>query len=124
MNKKGFIAFSLVIFISTIILTFSFYLMIEYGQFFDMTMTKEYRLMSYYNAYSCIDQAIQNLSEDFFFLTGKNIEYKDLNCEINSIIAQNDKRIIIVTGKYKNIVQKRIANTRLFDDHIEVLEIE
>jgi hypothetical protein len=130
MNNKnrGFVAFILVISISTLILVFSFMQSIEYGHFFDEVRTKEYRLMSYYFAYSCLDQALLALNHDFFFSIDKNIDkpidFSDLNCSIDAVYEENGLKVIEVYGKYKNINVYRKTKVRLFDDHIEFMQID
>ena len=47
-NNKGFIALTLVITISVLLLTFSYTQSIDVAHFFDMTLRKKYRLMNYY----------------------------------------------------------------------------
>jgi hypothetical protein len=123
-NNKGFAAFILVVSISSLMLAFSFMQAIEYGHYFDAVQTKEYRLMSYYSAYSCIDQAFLALSHDYFFTTNIEIPIKDLNCVIKSVISQDDTRIISVYGKYKNIIVYRSAVAKLFDDQLEIVSIQ
>lgn len=123
-KNSGFAAFTLVIFISTLMLTFTFMQGIEYSHFFDQTKTKEYRLMSYYSAYSCIDQALLGLTHDYFFLVQSEIEFPDLFCSIDSISDSSGLKTITVHGKYKNIFVYRLATARLYDDHLEIISIE
>lgn len=122
-NKNGFISFFTVITVSAIILLFISIQSLEYSQFFDMVMKKQYRLMNYYNAYSCIDRAILALNQDFFFYTEKEIIFNDLNCSIDRVYAKDNLRIIETHGNYKKINVFRSATVKLFDDHIEILEI-
>lgn len=127
MKNKGFIALILVVVISSLMLAFSFMQSIEFGHFFDQVQTKEYRLISHYSAYSCIDQALLNLTHDYFFITLKKIEYSDLDCYIDYVIDSNDgnnEKIISVYGRYKNIVTYSVARARLFDDHLEIISIK
>ncbi len=124
MNTRGFAAFILVISISTLMLAFIFMQGIEYGHFFDETSTKEYRLMSYYSAYSCIDQALLGLAHDYFFLTQSEIKFSDLHCSIDSISDAHEFKMITVHGNYKNIIVNRHATARLYDDHLEIISIE
>ena len=125
-NKKdsGFAAFILVISISSLMLVFTFMSMVEYGHFFDEVQTKEYRLMSYYSAYSCIDQAFLALTRDYFLEIRKEFIISDLNCSILSIIDGGGLKNISVYGKYKNIMVYRRATARLYDDHLEIISIE
>ncbi len=123
-KKKGFAAFILIIYISTLMLVFSFMQGIEIGHFFDQVKIKQYRLMNYYFAYSCIDQAILALSRDYFLNLKKEIEFSDLNCSIDSISSTNEQKMIKVHGKYKNINVYRVANIKLFEDHLEIISIE
>ena len=123
-NKKGFAAFILVVSISSLMLAFSFMQAIEYGHFFDEVQNKEYRLISYYSAYSCIDQALLALAHDYFFSTNKEIEISDLNCSIVSIIDNNGQKMILVYGKYKKVIVYRSAVARVSDNYIEVISIE
>ena len=126
MNKtnRGFAAFILVISISSLTLAFSAMQYIESGHFFDQARLKEYRLRSYYAAYSCIDQAILSFSHDFFFNLSQAREFPDLFCLIDSIQSSGNEKTIHVRGNYKNIITNRLANIRLFDDHIEIIKIE
>src|SRR3989344_7810195 len=124
MKNKGFAAFILVISISSLMLAFSFMQSIEYGHFFDEVERKEYRLMSYYFAYACIDQALLALSHDYFFYPQHDIEFPDLYCSIISVTEANNEKIISVYGKYKNILVYRSATARLYDSYLEIISIE
>lgn len=123
-ENKGFAALILIIYVSTIMLIFVYLQGIEYGHFFDEVKAKEYRLMSYYFAYSCIDQALLTLTRDYFFLTDTQIEFQDLNCSIDSVKNSNGLKMIKVHGKYKNIIVYRSAVARLYDDRLEIISIE
>ncbi|MEK7213592.1 MAG: hypothetical protein AAB637_00540 [Patescibacteria group bacterium] len=120
-KEKGFISLTLVISVSSLLLAFSFMQSIGIAHFFDQTIRKEYRLMSYYFAYSCINQALLGLSHDFFFSVDNEKSFSDLNCSIDSILDENGFKIIKVHGNYQNIIVYRQAKVRLFDDHIEVI---
>lgn len=124
MNNKGFAAFILVVSISSLMLAFSFMQAIEYSHFFDLVKKKEYRLISYYSAYSCIDQALLALSHDYFFIVNHEIRIYKLNCSILSVKNQNGQINILVSGKFKDTVVYRSAEARIFDDHIEVVSIK
>lgn len=123
-QNKGFAALILIIYTSTLMLIFTYLQGIEYGHFFDEVKAKEYRLMSYYSAYSCIDQAFLTLTRDYFFLTDIEIEFFDLNCSIDSVNNSGGFKMIKVHGKYKNIIVYRSAVARLYDDHLEIISIE
>ena len=123
-KNKGFIALTLVILVSALLLTFSFMQSIEVAHFFDETTRKEYRLMSYYFAYSCIDQALLTLSHDYFFTTTKPINIPDLHCVIDSVLDINGIKQIKVHGDYQNTIVYRYATARLFDDRIEIVSVE
>ena len=126
MNKSnnGFAAFILVITISSLFIAFSFIQSTEYGHYFDEVQNKEYRLIAYYNAYSCIDQALLVLSHDYFFTTDKKIQIIELNCSIISVFDSNGQKMILVSGKYKKVVEYRQAIARLYDDHLEIVSIQ
>ena len=125
--SKGFASIILIIFVSSLMLALNYSQYIEYGHFFDLIQKKQYRLMNYYSAYSCIDQAILMLSHDFFLLTDENINFNEFNCVIDSITISDSNindRIISVFGNYKNIIVYRKATVRLFDDHLEIISIQ
>jgi hypothetical protein len=123
-KEKGFAAFILVTSISSLMLAFTFMNLIEYGHFFDQVQTKEYRLMSYYSAYSCIDQALLTLTRDYFFEINREIIIADLSCSVLSVKDENGLKMISVYGNYKNIKVYRRATARLHDDHLEIISIE
>lgn len=125
-SKKngGFAAFILVVSVSSLMIAFTFMNMVEYGHFFDEVQTKEYRLMSHYSAYSCIDQAFLALTRDYFLEIRNEFIITDLNCSILSIKDENGLKVISTYGKYKNIMVYRRATARLYDDHLEIISIE
>lgn len=123
-KNKGFAAFILVVSISGLTLALSMMQYVEFGHFFDQARLKEYRYKSYYAAYSCIDQVILAFSHDFFFDLDEPREIPDLFCSIDSIQTNGNEKTIHVHGNYKNIIINRLANIRLFDDHLEIIKIE
>ena len=118
--NRGFIAITLVISVTSLLLVFSYIQSIEIAHFFDQTRLKEYRLMNYYNASSCIDQAILNLAHDYFYEVTTPVIIPDLNCTIDNIRTENGLKIVEAYGNYKNIKVKRIAKVRLYDDRVVV----
>lgn len=122
-KENGFIALTLIITVASLLLAFSYTQSIEIAHFFDSTRLKEYRLMNYYNAYSCIDQAILRISHDYFYLVSTSTEIPELFCAIDSIRIESGFRIIETRGIYKNIIVKRKAKVRVRDDAIESVEI-
>lgn len=122
-KRKGFVALTMVIIISSLILAFTFTQSIETAHFFDMTERKLYRLMNYYFAYSCIDQAILNTSYDYFFIAPKPILLKNFNCVIDKIEMNGNLRHIYVHGNYKQIKVNREAIIKVYDDRIEIISI-
>lgn len=122
--QQGFIALTLVITIASLLLAFSFMQSIEIGHFFGLAQLKEYRLMNYYNAYSCIDQAILNLAHDYFYEISTSTEISYLHCAIDMVKKENDLRLIAVHGNYKKINVKRSATVRLYDNKLEIISID
>lgn len=122
--QKGFIALTLIISVSALLFVFSFIQSTDIIHFFDETTRKEYRLMSYYYAYSCIDYALLTLSHDYFFLTTEPIDIKDLHCTIDSVIDRDGKREIYVHGNYQNISVYRSAIAIVHDSSIEIVSIK
>ncbi len=122
--NRGFIALTLVISVSALLLAFSFIQSIETAHFFDETERKEYRLMSYYYAYACIDQALLILAHDYFFTLTKPIILPDLHCTIDLITNQDGKRTIFVHGDYQNIKVNRNAVAIVHDSYLEIIEIK
>jgi len=122
MNSRGFMSLTLVITVSSIILAFSALQSLDIAQLFDQTRTKQYRLMNYYNAYSCIDQAILNLSHNYFYRVSTSTPIPYLSCSIEEVIEQNGLVSISAIGNYKNIDVKRSAAVRLNDFSIEVIK--
>ncbi len=118
--NKGFIALTLVITTASLLLAFTYMQSIEIALFFDQTRLKEYRLINYYNAGSCIDQAILNLAHDYFYEVSTPIIIPDFNCVIDSVESIGEFRIIHTYGNYKNIKIKRMAKVKLYDDRVMV----
>ncbi len=122
--NKGFVALTLVITISSLLLAFSFMQSVDIAHFFDQTQTKQYRLMSYYSAYNCIDRAVLNLAHDYFYKVTESVEIPDLNCKISAIKRENGLVMIEVLGNYKKIEVKRSAIARLYDNVVEIISIQ
>ncbi len=122
--NKGFIALALVISVSAILLAFSFIQSIETAHFFDETTRKEYRLMSYYYAYACIDQALLILAHDYFFTLNQPKDLTDLHCTIDSVTNQNGNINIHVHGNYQNVIVYRSATAIMHDSYIEIISID
>lgn len=123
-NNKGFIALTLVIFVSTILLAFSFINFIDYSHFFDEVRAKEYRIMSSYNARSCINIALLTLAKDYFFSLQKPINIAELKCSIDSVVKNNEMRIITTHGIQGNIRVFMTAEVRMYDFSLEIISIE
>lgn len=121
--NRGFVALTLVITVSSLLLAFTYILSIETAHFFDQTERKEYRLMGYYFAYSCIDQAILSLSHDYFYQISEPKGIPDLHCSIDVVKDENGFKKIEVHGNYKNIIVKRRAFARLYDNRVELISI-
>lgn len=127
MKNKGFVALLILITISSLILVFQYIGSIEIGHYFDQVQRKEYRYISYYNAYSCLDYSFLSLAHDYFIDIDSEIILNDLNCSIISIKRNQNstnERIIRVSGKFKNIISYRVAIVRLYDDHLEIVSIQ
>lgn len=120
-------AFIMIITISSLILVFQYTGSLEILSLFDQVQRKEYRYIAYYNANSCIDYAILSISHDYFFRVNSEIKLDDLNCSIlsvNNYLNSTNEMIIRVSGKFKNITSFRVANIRLYDDHLEIVSIQ
>ncbi len=127
MKNRGIIAFIMLITISSFILIFQYFNSFDIIIFFDQVQRKQYREIAFYNAYSCIDQAILSLNSDYFFTTLSEIKFSKFNCSIISIVDDINlfnRRIIKVSGNYKNIIIYREAVIRLYDDHLEIISIK
>jgi hypothetical protein len=126
MNNKqeGFIALTLVITVASLLIAFSYTQSIDIAHFFDMTKTKEYRLMNYYNALSCTDQAILTLSHDYFYEVSNPITLDDFNCVIESVVKVDNTRNIVAYGNYKNIRAYKEVQVVMHDDRLDVVLIE
>ncbi|MDQ5893664.1 MAG: hypothetical protein QG640_676 [Patescibacteria group bacterium] len=122
--KDGFVALTLVITVSSLLLAFTFMQSIEIGHFFDMTQRKQYRLMNHYNAYNCIDQAILALANDYFYQISEPYEIPDLYCVIDSVEENEGLKIIYSHGNFKNGNVKRLAVVRLYDNRFEIISID
>lgn len=122
--NKGFIALTLVIFVSSVTLAFVAIQSIESGHFFDMTVQKKYRLMSGYFADDCIDQAVLELAHDYFFNPTSPHVVSHLHCVIDSVVAEGDLRMISVHGDYKNVKVYRKAVARISRTSVDLLSTE
>ncbi len=123
-NDKGFVAITLVIMVSSVLLAFSSLQSIEVSEFFGQVLLKEYRLMNYYNAQSCIDQAMLKISSDYFFTLSSPISIPYLNCRILKVYENNGYLIIETQGNYKNININRIARVKLYDNRLGLISID
>jgi hypothetical protein len=122
-NKKhnGFIALTLVISISSLLMAFTYIESIESAHYFDQTVLKKYRLMNYYSAQSCIDQAILRISQDYFFIVDSPLRIEDFDCYIDSIKRDGDISLIKTHGDYMNIKADREARVKIYDNKVEIL---
>ena len=118
----GFISMTLVIIVTGFILSLLLVNSLEVAQFFDQTRIKEYRLMNYYNADSCIDQAILNLSHDFFYRVSTTTQIGDFDCSIDAVYETNGLIKIQATGNYKSILVHKSSLVKLFDNRVEVIK--
>ncbi|HEY4503658.1 MAG TPA: hypothetical protein VJJ28_00915 [Candidatus Paceibacterota bacterium] len=129
-DNKGFIALVTVLSVAGILLALVFTSSIESGLFYDQALRKEYRMMNYYYAYDCIDQAILALAHDYFFkVTLANpIEIKKYHCSIISIGRlegeSDNTRIISTRGDFMKAYVYRQAVVLLYDHSLEVVSIE
>lgn len=122
--NKGFIASTLVITVSSLLLVFSVTQSTEISGFFDMSQSKIYRIMNRYFAENCIDRAVLNISHDYFFETEIPIPVDSLHCVID-IVKNNNGVINIEThGNYKNQSVKKRATVMLYDNGLEIISIE
>lgn len=122
--NRGFIALTLTITLSSLLLAFSFSQSIDIGHFFDQTLIKKYRLMNYYYAESCIDQAIINITHDYFYTISAPLNIPYLHCSIESIKIEGGLRKIETKGTLNKIFFTRRAEVEVFDDHIGIIKIE
>ncbi|MES3031339.1 MAG: hypothetical protein V4697_02910 [Patescibacteria group bacterium] len=124
MKNKGFIALTLVIFVSSITLAFVAVQSIETAHFFDFTVQKKYRLMSGYFADNCVDQAVLELAHDYFFNPDVPQVVPDFHCVIDSVLPEGDLRMISVYGEYKGVKVYRKAVARLGKTSVDLLSVE
>ena len=118
--NKGFIALTIVLFISTVMLVLASSRLIELGHFIDLVAHKEYRLMKYYNAYSCIDEAISELAHDYFFIAEIPISIPEFSCSILKILADGENRYILARGDYQKacVYRSAIVKMKIHDPNI------
>jgi hypothetical protein len=124
LKNQGFAALTLVIFVTSNLFIFVTSNAIEASQFFDQALRKEYRAINFYNAESCIDQAILELAHDYFFLTNTPLEKKDFLCSILSVASEGDIRKIVARGDYMKAYVYRSAEVRMHPQNLEILKIE
>jgi len=122
MRKKGFVSVTLVISVAGLLFAFYTTKYVGIGHFFDQTRIKQYRLMNYYNADSCIDQAILRLSSDYHFRLDGKRQIKDFDCSIDRVWGESGQVRIKVTGNYKGINVEKEVKVILLDDHIQVIK--
>lgn len=121
-KQNGFVALTLVITISSLLMAFVYIESIDSAHYFDQAVLKKYRLMNYYNAKSCVDQAILRVSQDYFFTLDRPFRIKELNCYIDSITREGDILIIKTYGDYMNIKVEREGRVRIYDNGVEVIK--
>lgn len=124
MESKGFIAITVTLFVTGILMALVFTSSIETGLFYDMAMKKKYRTLNYFYAGDCIDQAIVMLAHDYFFTIKRSIEINKYHCSILSIKAEGEIRIITVMGQFKDAYVFRKASVRLKDHDLEIIRLE
>jgi hypothetical protein len=120
-KNKGFVALTLIVFVSAILLAFSFTNFIEFGHFFDETRVKKNRLMSSYYAESCMNIALLTLAKDYFFTLQNPIDIVELKCSIDSVIKNGEMRIITTHGNWQNIKVFLTKKVLLQDTSIEII---
>lgn len=125
-NQEGFIALTVVFFITSVLLALVAVSSIESANFFDQAMKKVYREMNYRYAYDCLDQAILGLARDYFFLVPPlhPQEISRYHCTILTIEPQGDLRIISARGDLQKAYVYRHATVRLRTHDLEVIKIE
>ena len=123
-DNKGFVAITLVITISTLLIAFVYARSTDIASFFDQTQTKEYRIRNYYFAYNCIDRVMLNLAHDYFYEVSKSVNIPDLYCSIDEVKEENGIKKIKVHGNFKNLNVKRSATARLYDNKLELISID
>lgn len=122
--NNGFIALTMTLSVSGILLALVFASVIEDGLFFDQAIHKEYREMNYYFAYDCIDQAILTFAHDYFYKIQIPKEIPEFNCTILSIVESGNLRIIKARGDFQKAYVYRSATIKLNDQNLEVVKIE
>ncbi len=122
--NKGFIALTLVLSVSGLLLGLVAASSLQSITFFDQVMRKQYRYMNYHNARNCIDQAFLELAHDYFFTTETSIFIPYFNCSILSVRAEGDLRHISTRGDFKKAYVYRNATARLKPHELEVVKIE
>lgn len=123
-RNKGFIALTIVLTVSGILLGLIFISSVESALFFDQAMKKQYRTMNYYHAYSCIDQAVLILSHDYFFNPSYPLIIPELNCSILSVYENGNMRTIKTVGDFMDANVYRQASVKMSVHGPEVLSIE
>ncbi len=122
--NKGFIAITVTLFVTGILMALVFTSSIEAGLFYDMAMKKKYRTLNYFYAGDCIDQAIVMLAHDYFLIIKRAIEIDKYHCAILSIKGEGDIRTITTMGQFKNAYVFRKASVRLKDHNLEIIQTE
>lgn len=122
--NKGFIAITTVLTVSGILLVLVAASSLQSATFFDQVVRKEYRLINYYNAGNCIDQAILELAHDYFFTTSIERKNKYFDCSILSVVAVGDLRLIETRGDLQKAYSYRKATVRLLLHTIEIVTID
>lgn len=123
-NREGFAAIILIITVSILFFAISSIDLIEYNHFFDEVRNKESRLIAYYNAYSCIDQAMLGIATDYFFNTESAIDFPDLKCSIDSVKIDGDFRNITATGRQGRVRTVRNAKVSVTDNGLNVASMD
>jgi hypothetical protein len=123
-KNKGFVALTLVIFITGTLLVLTSTTYISHAHFFDLALRKEYRIMNYYYAGVCIDQAILELAKDYFLSIKSPQEIKYFHCSILSITKDGDSTLIKTRGDYQKAYVYRSATVKVKTHDLEVVKIE
>lgn len=123
-NKKGFVAITIVLSVTGIILALVVSLSIDSALFFDQARAKIYRAMNYYYAYNCIDQATLFLAHDYFFEPDSPVIVKEHYCQILSVEKQGNKRNIRTVGNFKNANVYRSAVVEMDIHGLKIVSID
>lgn len=122
-GQSGFVATIVVVIISTILLLTAVGASSRMALLYDSVMHSEYRLASFVSAYTCMDQAVLALAQDYFYSPRVDGDALPVShCVIDSIARGGGSVVTITTtGLFVGIRTRIVATVQLESNFVKIL---